>query len=473
MLKKRNTHRLQSDSNTLVGLFIIIAALGVFLSFELAVMTRGRTIQYSLFWNNVYSDHFMDFFNTLRDSRDLSWIYQRNVIYPPLSVLFMYLMTKFLPPELVSLPFNERYTLQRSQGAVVLYFFVATLSILMLAVFIDRYLQKNDVGFERLLIVLFSIVSFPVIYCMERGNLSLLAAALSAYFVFFRNSENKWVRELSYIALAVAAGFKLFPAALGVLLLYEKKFFPAVRTVIYGVLCFILPYLISKLLIPADGTIAQAVAQGATVTHTNGAEVSTDGSIGRFLKNLLRWVIRRSTFSYNSTSISNIAYFFTQAELISARRTQPVGLALFVLTEVFAFFAGFFCKKEWQRVFIATYLMLNIHSIAMHYTLIYVLPVLVVFLAQERRSRKKADILCLLLLAVQVVPIPYLIYHKAAEIQSYLWFNWHVDISGSFNKSLSCIAFQLTALVIMLDIIICFFKARKGAAAKSAEYAVA
>ena len=40
---------------------------------------------------------------------------------------------------------------------------------------------------------------------------------------------------------AIAAGFKLYPAFLGVLLLRDKNYLAAVRTVLYGVVCPVLP----------------------------------------------------------------------------------------------------------------------------------------------------------------------------------------------------------------------------------------
>ena len=65
--------------------------------------------------------------------------------------------------------------------------------------------------------------------------------AVNGIFILYRNSENPLLRELACLALAIAAGFKLYPAFLGVLLLRDKNYLAAVRTVLYGVVCLCFP----------------------------------------------------------------------------------------------------------------------------------------------------------------------------------------------------------------------------------------
>ena len=80
-----------------------------------------------------------------------------------------------------------------------------------------------------------------VLYGLERGNILLLCWPLMAFFILYRNSEKPLLRELACLALAIAAGFKLYPAFLGVLLLRDKNYLAAVRTVLYGVVCLCFP----------------------------------------------------------------------------------------------------------------------------------------------------------------------------------------------------------------------------------------
>lgn len=57
----------------------------------------------------------------------------------------------------------------------------------------------------------------------------------------YHRSKRAWVRELALVALAVAAGLKIYPAFLGVMLLRNRDFKAAIRTVFYGIAALVLP----------------------------------------------------------------------------------------------------------------------------------------------------------------------------------------------------------------------------------------
>jgi len=80
-------------------------------------------------------------------------------------------------------------------------------------------------------------------FALERGNIILLSAGCTTFFIFNYNHKNKWIREFSFLALACAAAIKMTPAVLGLLLLEERRYKEAVRLVIYGILFFFLPFL--------------------------------------------------------------------------------------------------------------------------------------------------------------------------------------------------------------------------------------
>lgn len=87
----------------------------------------------------------------------------------------------------------------------------------------------------------FALFSFGVLNAVDRGNIILLAAGLSLFFVMYHRSKRAWVRELALVALAVAAGLKIYPAFLGVMLLRNRDFKAAIRTVFYGIAALVLP----------------------------------------------------------------------------------------------------------------------------------------------------------------------------------------------------------------------------------------
>lgn len=453
----------------MVRFYILFAAVSLFLTAEMAVFTRGNSIRDSLFAPGNVSDHFMDFFNSIRDARDLTWIYQRNVIYPPFSILLMHFFSVLLPKEVVFLKFAKRAILQRSQAGEMLYFFFALLIMLAFSHMIGRFLRIRGLKKSRYAVIFFCIVSFPVIYCFERGNTSLLAMVFCMFFVFFRNSEKASVRELSYIALALGAGLKLFPALLGVLLIYDRKYKAAVRTVFYGIAAFALPYLIILILKPDHGGIAGIFAKQSgntsamissffplTIRHSDGSEVDPDGSLMRLVKNIFRWINKRSYFSYNSAGVADLVYILRSNKILKKAEAQKWALITFIASEIFMFLLGFLCKKDWQRTFIGVYLMLNIHSISMHYTMVYLIPVFVVFLV-SMRDREKPGFLNWLyfgLFGIQIFTIPYMLIGIRTKINQFLSSALSLPKVASFNKMLTCVCFQLFAVIVAADIII-------------------
>ncbi|MBQ6019402.1 MAG: DUF2029 domain-containing protein [Clostridia bacterium] len=452
--------------------YLLFSAVALFLTAEMAVFTKGNSIHDSLFWNGNSSDHFMDLFNSIRDARDLTWVYQRNVIYPPLSILIMYFFSKILPREVVFLRFAKRSVLQRSQSGQMLYFFFALICLLSFAYMLDRYMRIRGLKKSRYAVILFCFISFPVIYCFERGNTTLLAMVFCMFFIFFRNSESRGVREASYIMLALAAGLKLFPATLGILLLYEKKYKAAARTVFYGVAALAIPYLIILLLTPDSGGIAavfarQQAAAGNNkamimpilpleIRNSDGSKADPDGSLMRFVKNIFRWIGKRSSFSYNSAGVADIVYILQRNKIINKAQAQKIAIGAFIGSEILMGGMGFFCKKEWQRTFIGVYLMLNIHSISMHYTMVYLVPVFIVFLL-SMRDRERPGVMNWLyfaLFGVQIMTIPYMLIGIRTTINKFLATALHLPKVASFNKMLTCVAFQLFAAIVAADILV-------------------
>ena len=95
--------------------------------------------------------------------------------------------------------------------------------------------MRNGVAFSALL-------SFPVFFTIGTGNNTLFAAIFTMIYLFWYDSSNRYQREMALISLAAAAATKLAPAIFGILLLYEKRWKDALRTIIYGVVLGVLPF---------------------------------------------------------------------------------------------------------------------------------------------------------------------------------------------------------------------------------------
>ncbi len=113
----------------------------------------------------------------------------------------------------------------------MVYAVVTGLTLVSLAAIISRQVEGSEK--RKNLFTFLLIFNWPVIYAIERGNILLFVYVLMLGFVFFHDSEDKVISEISCICLALAASIKMYPAVFGILLIFAKKYKQAIRTVIY------------------------------------------------------------------------------------------------------------------------------------------------------------------------------------------------------------------------------------------------
>ena len=85
-------------------------------------------------------------------------------------------------------------------------------------------------------------ISGPMLYTIERGNVILVAILCTAIFVFYYDNKCRWKKEIALLSLAIAVDIKVAPAVFGALLICNKDWQAICRTLLYGILFFILPF---------------------------------------------------------------------------------------------------------------------------------------------------------------------------------------------------------------------------------------
>lgn len=80
-------------------------------------------------------------------------------------------------------------------------------------------------------------------FAISRGTNVFQVLVFLLFFLNFYKSEKGWLRELSYLALAIAGVMKFYPLLFGALVLREKKWFASLRIALYFFLLFFLPFL--------------------------------------------------------------------------------------------------------------------------------------------------------------------------------------------------------------------------------------
>ena len=222
-----------------------VACLAVLLAIFL--VSRGELVHQFFF--HAPSDTGMDFFHSIEYVKGRMPYGLFGTLYPPLANLLFYVLYRFVPESQsekwaqslqssTNMKGSEQ-DLRLQQATMLLFIFFVVLVVLGMIAMAERATRGCD-G-RRDLLMLCIVFSYGVLCGLERGNILLLCWPLMVFFVLYRNSQNPILRELACLALAVAAGLKLYPAFLGVLLLKDKNYIAAIRTVIYGIVCFIFP----------------------------------------------------------------------------------------------------------------------------------------------------------------------------------------------------------------------------------------
>lgn len=454
-------------TKSLIKFFLVFFAANLFIAAVMAAASGGESWKYMLFHNGPYTDMYMDFFNSIRDAGAEDVYTARNNIYPPLSLLIFKIFGFLISDELVDLPNRQRVLLQFDQRCMMVYIIFACIIILSMSTIINTYVSrlkwKNKMKEDILntVVSFVLIISYPVMYCLERGNIIILSMIFTMFFIFFKDVDNKVIRELSYISLAIAAGIKLYPAIFGLLLLFEKKYKDAARLIIYGIIAVFLPFVffINKpetLSIGIDNNLTLAMISKYNYLAAN----SGSSALSNIIDNLINFATnKKNRLNFSSVSIQNFVF------LVNPLNTKFASI-LMCVTEIIAIIGLAFSKKKWQQIFLLAYIMLNIPSASSSYALTFLIIPFIMFLFDEEgngytaENRHKIDYFYILCFALLLTPLPVFWYfHEDAAKEVFL--NLGVPYQSKVNQIVAGFVYQGMFFVIIFEQIISSLKAKK------------
>ena len=159
------------------------------------------------------------------------------VNYPALAVLFFQGIRHFTTAQVTS---GLAYRSLSSAWIPFIIYNIFCFLIFTISVFHTlKKLKEADI----FLVLSVCLLSAFFLYSIERGNIALLAFALSSFFCCFYENKSRVVKEIAYISLAIAAGMKIYPAIFGFLLVRKGRWKDAWRLAGYGIAFFLLPFL--------------------------------------------------------------------------------------------------------------------------------------------------------------------------------------------------------------------------------------
>lgn len=467
VLQKKNKQPSPCTTSGLLQFFMTFFLCSLFICAIMAAVSGGDSWKRMLFHSGNYTDLFMDFFNSLRDAGAKDVYTARNNIYPPLSLLIFKILGYLIPSNLIDLPNKQRTQLQSDESCMMVYFIFAVICILSMTTLINSYVNKlswknnsKNKNYHEVLSFMM-IIAYPVMYCLERGNIIILSMIFTMFFVFFRDSENAVIKELSYISLALAAGIKLYPAVFGILLLLEKKYKDAVRLIVYGIICVVVPFIffvdfdakeLSVSILPAAISSNRSLAVGSG---------STDSPLLNILENLLSFATKnKSRLNFSSVSIQNFIFIFQP-------QNTSLANAVCYVTEAIALIALFLTKKKWQQIFLISYLMLNIPSASSSYALTFLIIPFIMFLYDDKGNgythdnRPKIDRAYIACFALLLTPLPIFWYfHQEAATAVFNFFG--IAYQSKSNQVIAGFVFQYMFIQIVIESVLYSIKKMKS-----------
>ncbi len=193
----------------------------------------------SYYWNSYFfanpNGAFMDHFSMLFVARGVD-PYSANASYPAICFIILKFINNFIPE--TNQAINSADEIRGNSFALSVFIFAILICILAIFIIIKKINVANASDIKVALMLL----TGPMLYVIQRGNILLLAFVFILLYLYFYDSDDKRLRYISYIALAIAASIKIYPAVFGLMTVRKKRYKDAIVLAILGAMVFIIPF---------------------------------------------------------------------------------------------------------------------------------------------------------------------------------------------------------------------------------------
>ncbi|MDE7311942.1 MAG: glycosyltransferase 87 family protein [Eubacterium sp.] len=343
----------------------------------------GLLIEYDGYQAEVFfqkgANYLADFVNVAKYSADKNPYFNGingdgEHAYLPFTYLLFYLFSR-LSNYIQTDAFSAGYTYL---SLAVINIFFMLLSICFFIV-LRRIITAGNWMDDLLVLLLFGTGIY--LFSYERGNIVILSAVCTAVYLNYFDSESRICKHLSFISLAIAAALKGYPALLGVLVLYNKKWKDAGCLLLYGMLLGILPFMFFE----------------------NG------------LANIPRWMenVRENSIAYKFADFPRFGYLAFLASLPEKYQAWRdwMDVVLRVVTGlccIWMLLVSFAQKIRWKKLLSLVLILLLLPVNSAIYCGLYMFPIVLLFFCDERQ---KMDMCYLLLLLIFLNPLQIRLFH--------------------------------------------------------------
>ena len=218
------------------SVFVVAALFGIAVMFVMLWLSNGAAMPVMGYEESISCDFWGHIERLLKYERLYGNPNDANAIFPPLAYCFLQLFAQCFRS--AGRDSNIAVT---GYGILVLNMYLLTFMTAFTLML--HYSYKTKSTLFKILMPFIFLFSYPFwSFAFERGNPVIYAMLFLYAGLAMRDHTNKTVRELSLICIAVAAGFKIYPAIFGLLWIKEKRYKESLRLLLYGILLFFVPF---------------------------------------------------------------------------------------------------------------------------------------------------------------------------------------------------------------------------------------
>lgn len=391
---KDKTHKIIKSKKFYEGVFISVIITS-FVIWLIKIFYDGNiSNQFHLFFHDC-ADFFADTVNVIgyssqRDPYN-NTMYQglKEKAYPPLVYVFMYFFSRLADMDKY---YQLNRFLEMYQEPKFLIIFLILTVLLMILIYELVRTCKTGSSTTKIFTGIAILVSNPMLFSFERANTIILTMFCTLFFLFYYDSENRIMKELSLIAFAVAVALKITPAVLGIVLLHKRQGKEIFRVIMYSVLLTIVPFAFF------EGGLSNLPRMFQNIQLNLSHYTSNNGCT------LLASMLSFGIFPFEIISIIKIlAPYIT-----------------YVISAIFLI-SSFLLPTKWERMMVVCLTLVILPSHSDYYCILYLIPPILAFLNET--EHKYSDLLILISILMIMQDIQWKLnsvfnYHTAILIMT-------------------------------------------------------
>lgn len=407
-----------STASQLINTFVLFFSVFGIGCLAMAFATDGETWSNLMHKNtetNLVYTQFEDYILSLQSAGSQQF-YKTATENTPFALLVYFILAQFLPTKLIfGNPLIIYAQILKDQEFMFLYLILVMFCVVLLYRMNRSVLRNNKLNMRDEVVAFLFAVSYPAIFCIEKGNITTFSIVLVMIFITIRNSEKNLFKELSLIAIAVSAAITPYTLIFALLIFEDKSkktVLRFVRTCVYFLILFITP----------------AIFTGF-------------GNLLTYVKTFIS--VSAEGFIPGNMSMANILHFFGISNTI-------IVYAIVLLTDAIALIAMFMLPSMWQKTAAATYIILNIFAYSDASALMFLFIPLVFLFAEKQH--KASSWAYMFTFAILITPFPEWFRYDINRFTIFLSSVGISDIQNA-NNIISPVATQFILVILFYQLV--------------------